>query len=184
MEWFDRLYHMVNKSFEEEFGAAPTTEERMIMNVSLTFKDDGTVGIEYDTEAIASSFEAYMSSIIDFIKDAVYQQLIDQGIGTSVEEIDAFMESIGYTMDQFIQETFGALDFASLISEDGLPSSNVYKIEDGKLYMEESVEEYQEGNYAEFTINASTLTFTEIYEDGKPTEEMREILPLVFDRVG
>ena len=175
---------MVNKSFEEEFGAAPTTEERMIMNVSLTFKDDGTVGIEYDTEAIASSFEAYMSSIIDFIKDAVYQQLIAQGIGTSVEEIDAFMESIGYTMDQFIQETFGALDFASLISEDGLPSSNVYKIEDGKLYMEDSVEEYQEGNYAEFTINASTLTFTEIYEDGKPTEEMREILPLVFDRVG
>ena len=120
----------------------------------------------------------------DFIKDAVYQQLIAQGIGTSVEEIDAFMESIGYTMDQFIQETFGALDFASLISEDGLPSSNVYKIEDGKLYMEDSVEEYQEGNYAEFTINASTLTFTEIYEDGKPTEEMREILPLVFDRVG
>lgn len=175
---------MVNKSFEEEFGAAPTTEERMIMNVSLTFKDDGTVGIEYDTEAIASSFEAYMSSIIDFIKDAVYQQLIDQGIGTSVEEIDAFMESIGYTMDQFIQETFGALDFASLISEDGLPSSNVYKIEDGKLYMEDSVDEYQEGNYAEFTINANTLTFTEIYEDGKPTEEMREILPLVFDRVG
>ena len=50
--------------------------------------------------------------------------------------------------------------------------------------MEDSVEEYQEGNYAEFTINASTLTFTEIYEDGKPTEEMREILPLVFNRVG
>lgn len=176
---------IANKSFEAELGSVPTESARLTMDITLTFNEDGTLNVEYDTAAAAVSFEAYMNSIGDFIKDAMYGQLIEEGVGSNEEEIDAFFASIGYTMDTLIDEVFGALDFESIISDEDISDSYVYKIEDDtKLYMEESVDDYKEGDYAEFTISGNTLTLTEIYEDGAPTEEMREILPLVFEKVG
>lgn len=178
------LTDTVNESLEEMIGAAPTTEAKLTIDVTVTFKDDGTASFEYDTEAIANSFETYMHSLSGFIKDTVYQQLIDQGIVSSVEEVDELMSSMGYTMDEFIEATFGELDFESILSDEALPSSYVYKIENGKLYMEESAEDYEEGSYAEFTIDGDTLTLTAFYEDGELDDEINELAPLVFNKVG
>ena len=151
-------------------------EEPISLDMTFTFNEDGTYAVNMDEDSLNSA----MDTLVDVVIDLLIEMYESQGV-----DINEMLAAEGMTMDDFTQEIMGSMDLEEMMGE--TETTGYYKYEDGKFYTAEDKEDL-EGDLEALectlvTLTSTTLTFTDIEQDGeKMSELMPDMFPMVFTR--
>lgn len=183
------LKDMINKMMETELGMPVDVETSLIMPITLTFTEDGKASLTVDNQSIKDNMVGYLQSLGEILMEVIYQQGEAQGM--SREEMDAALELQGLAKETLIDSLLAEIDVDELFDTSELSKNGVYKVADGKLWIEDTKEDFKDTDYATFELSGDTLTITALEGDSDDTEALEEfkemgfgLFPLVFTRQG
>jgi len=137
--------------------------------IDLTFNKDDT----YEMSVNEASMEKNIDLLLDGLKDDLTKYFEDmiaaEGLDVTVDEM---LGTIGYTMDQLMEESFDKDDLMSSMNE--MESSGTYKVGKGTLILTDD-----EGPGTEsYKLEGDKLTLTGEGAD----EDLEDMYPMVFTR--
>lgn len=145
----------------------------LTMDFVMTFNEDGTFAMVGD----AASIDTLLVNLKDQMKDGMIKMLEDvlaaEGVEMTIEE---FLAASNMDMDELIEESLADVSPEEMI--ESMENDGTYKVEDGKLYLNEF--EPEDAQVFEIKDGVMTLQVSE----GDKGEEMMDILfPMVLKRV-
>ena len=161
---------MVNQQFNDSGMGEILQLDKMGLVIALELKDDNTYTMAFDKDALAATMEDAKAQM----KDGLMNYFAQQAPGVDVE---AALAQSGVDLDEMMNES---IDLDSMAG--ALDLAGQYKAEDGRLYLSENVDQAPDkSEYIPYTLNGDQLTLD---AEGDVTEEMADLLPMVFQRVG
>lgn len=143
---------------EDGLGAAFGLDEDITMSTSavltaeLVLASDKTYTMGFNKEASKSSLDAYFNEMIDQIVEVCYRTAEESGV--TREQLD---EGYGGDFRAYAEESLsGMIDFDQMLDNN---ERGVWKVENGKLYLAESEDSFDENSAISYTLNGSSLTF-------------------------
>lgn len=140
------------------------------IKLTLSFRDDDTYTMSIDEAALEDSvdqvIELFRTGIVNYFEDMIAQSGLDM-------TVDDVLAASGYTLDQFLEETFDKEDIMS--SMDEMESSGTFEAKDNILYLTD-----EDGTGLEaYELDGDKLTLTgEGVDDG----ELEGLYPLVLTK--
>lgn len=182
MDLSEMMQEMISSSLGEELSGVDT---EFIIPLNLTFREDKTWTLAMDMDSMTAAMERFMDSIVDVVVEMLYTEGEAQGLDRATLDA-AFLQEYGMSVEEYGRTILGELDFSEAFA-DYEDLTGVYQLENGKLFMENSAEEFDENDYAIYSVDGDQLSLDadENSEDNDVIEEMREFgieLPLVFER--
>ncbi len=122
-----------------------------IVQYTLSFREDGTYELSVDEDA----YERAIDNVLEVCRDWFYDYFADaiqkEGLDMTVDE---YLESVGYTMDSLMEESFDKDDLMS--TKDQMEQSGTYQADDGSLLLVSGGGEEE----LSYTLNGKKLTLT------------------------
>ena len=109
-----------------------------------------TYTLNVDRDALKTSLQTYIDSLIPVAVEMIYQQLEDQGMNRA--DIDEAMAAEGVTVEEYVQQMM-----------DGLADENesgYYRAAKGKLYLSDKADTFSDDSCAEYTLSGGTMQWT------------------------
>lgn len=133
-----------------------------------------------------------MEGVADELTDKLFEQM-RSGLETMLEEalrdaeldmtLDEFLTASGISMDDLLDELAAEFDLTDSIS--ALSVSGKYMVEGDKLYTSDDMDsEIDPEEYTTFTLVDGVLTFVSVTDSDVDADDLADILPLTFHRVG
>lgn len=145
---------------------------RVDISLTVEFDKSGSYELVYSVNE---------SQLMAMFRDGMEMMLDDMLVGTgyTIEDLaaDENMTRDEY-LDALIEQSLDSDDLMSSIEESN--ESGTFEMKDGKLYLIESGDEKEDGDYIEYTIDDDELVFVTEYDDGE--EEYSVIFPMTFER--
>lgn len=145
---------------------------RVDISLTVEFDKSGSYELVYSVNE---------SQLMSMFRDGMEMMLDDMLVGTgyTIEDLaaDENMTRDEY-LDALIEQSLDSDDLMSSIEESN--ESGTFEMKDGKLYLIESGDEKEDGDYIEYTIDDDELVFVTEYDDGE--EEYSVIFPMTFER--
>lgn len=168
------------ESFNQELAADPEMAEYLSLEslevgYTLTFSEDDTFALTVDT----ASMDAAAVTLAETMTEGMKKYFADAFAAEGIEmDVDAALAAMGMDLDALVDELM-----AEIFTEEAYAEMNVsgkYKVEGGKLYLSESVDEEPSTDaYNPYTLDGSTLTL----EAGTDADgEMAYLFPMVLTR--
>lgn len=173
------MANYLNEEFEAEGMQDYLNVSTFAVVMRFTFNQDGTYSCEADQAAFEQTVEGLKEEMkAGFVKYAE-DMIADAGMDMTAEELFAQM---GTSLDDLINDSFSAEDLSDVT--DMAAAEGNYETKDGKLYLSDG-KEYQVDPeiYEVYTIEGDKMTFVESV-GGDADDDMAELYPLEFQRVG
>lgn len=126
----------------------------------LKLNEDGTYTLNVDRDALKTSLQTYIDSLIPVAVEMIYQQLEDQGMNRA--DIDEAMAAEGVTVEEYVQQMMDAsIDVDQMM--DGLADENesgYFRAAKGKLYLSDKADTFSDDSCAEYTLSGGTMQWT------------------------
>lgn len=182
----------INASMGE--GMPPFSIDSFPVNITYTFRDDGTYEESQDSEVFKASIEKLMKALVNWMDDYLLKSLgdafIQQGVSGDFSTWEGIERAAGMTKDEIYQQTLG-MDLESFfglilnnLSLDRLSESTQqgkYEVELGKLYMSDSLtKDVSKTDYTRLSINDRIMSWLGYVGNG----EGSFAYPAIFNRVG
>lgn len=136
------------------------TDATVEMVYAITFNEDGTYTLNVDRDALKTSLQTYIDSLIPVAVEMIYQQLEDQGMNRA--DIDEAMAAEGVTVEEYVQQMMDAsIDVDQMM--DGLADENesgYFRAAKGKLYLSDKADTFSDDSCAEYTLSGGTMQWT------------------------
>lgn len=167
--------------FNEELAAEPEMAEYLSVETleigfQLTFNEDDTYALTVDPTTMDAAAETLGQVVSEGMRKYFSDALAAQGIEMDIDEALAAM---GMDLDALVEEMKD-----EVFSEEAVAEMNVegrFKVEDGKLYLTESVdEEPVGGEYNTYTLDGDKLTLD---AGSEADSDMAFMFPMVLERV-
>lgn len=153
--------------------------EELPATVKLEFYADGTYQVQLDQQSVQAACQEAMPVLEQGIWDYwrnLYAQKAPGG------DLQAYLQSLGVTRQELMEEVLGDTLAQELIIEIGLSQEGNFSVEKGKIRFSQSLEdEPAEESYHTYKINGKTLTiYPGKYESSRDEEYFKKTLPLQF----
>lgn len=140
-------------------GTDMEIDATMSARLEYTFNEDKTYSVTVDADAMAESMTNYMTDIKGVLVEYLYQTFEAQGL--SREDADTALQAqAGCTAAELIDLLLSQVDFTEMIDTEEMTQTGVYKVEDGKIFMAETEEDFDDGVYLTYTVDGSTMSLT------------------------
>lgn len=167
----------LNKQWDES-GYDIAVDEKCEIYLQFVFEEDGSCGAYVELEATMESMETYFTSIRESLAEVFYGEAEKNGM-TPEQFDEALLALGGSTVEDMCREITdqilnGLEDSFEENEEIGL---GFYRVEDGKLYIEDTEEELETTeDYAELKLDGNQLTMNlqEAFDDAD-FDEMEEL---------
>ncbi len=126
--------------------------------ICMEFNADDTAAMYIDEEKTKASIESFFSGMTAPLVDMLYQKFADSGIDREDAD-EALSAQYGCTVAEYAEQLIATMSESLSNSTDFTEASKsgYYAIIDGKLYIENTVEELETGKGTEFELNGDTL---------------------------
>lgn len=135
-------------------------QEGVNQGAGMDLSTDGTYTLNVDRDALKTSLQTYIDSLIPVAVEMIYQQLEDQGMNRA--DIDEAMAAEGVTVEEYVQQMMDAsIDVDQMM--DGLADENesgYYRAAKGKLYLSDKADTFSDDSCAEYTLSGGTMQWT------------------------
>lgn len=176
------LFNMAISMGDETVGEFVHVEKLEFL-MQFTFREDGTCAIALDEEALQSTMAGMAEDLQEGFTSYFEYMIESNQLGVTVEE---FLAASGIeSMDEYIEAMIGGFDE---ISESFETTSN-WRIEDGKLYVTEKIDESEVVSYYTYELTENELKLLELHaeEEGGDTAGMfgdllDDLFPMVLTR--
>lgn len=159
-KWTCDITEEFQKGVNEGAGMDVPVEAKVEMTFVLVFNEDGTYTLNVDRDALKTSLQTYIDSLIPVAVEMIYQQLEDQGMNRA--DIDEAMAAEGVTVEEYVQQMMDAsIDVDQMM--DGLADENesgYYRAAKGKLYLSDKADTFSDDSCAEYTLSGGTMQWT------------------------
>lgn len=173
------LFNMAISMGDETVGEFVHVEKLEFL-MQFTFREDGTCAIALDEEALQSTMAGMAEDLKEGFNSYIEYMIEANQLGVTVEE---FLAASGIeSMDEYIQAMIGGFDE---ISESFETTSN-WRIEDGKLYVTEKIDESEVVSYYAYELTENELKLLELHteeEDGDMAGMFGDLLGDLFPMV-
>ena len=149
-KWNCDITEMFQEGVNQGAGMDLSTDAAMERVVVLKLYEDGTYTLNVDRDALKTSLQTYIDSLIPAAVEMIYQQLEDQGMNRA--DIDEAMAAEGVTVEEYVQQMM-----------DGLADENesgYYRAAKGKLYLSDKADTFSDDSCAEYTLSGGTMQWT------------------------
>ena len=149
-KWNCDITEMFQEGVNQGAGMDLATDATMEMVFVLKLNEDGTYTLNVDRDALKTSLQTYIDSLIPAAVEMIYQQLEDQGMNRA--DIDEAMAAEGVTVEEYVQQMM-----------DGLADENesgYYRAAKGKLYFSDKADTFSDDSCAEYTLSGGTMQWT------------------------
>lgn len=120
-KWNCDMTEMFQEGVNQGAGMDLSTDATMEMVFVLKLNEDGTYTLNVDRDALKTSLQTYIDSLIPVAVEMIYQQLEDQGMNRA--DIDEAMAAEGVTVEEYVQQMMDAsIDVDQMM--DGLADEN------------------------------------------------------------
>ncbi len=139
---------------------------------ALEVKDDGTYAMTVDKDALAASLKDVAGQVKDGAIAYMEKMFRDQGLEFNVDEAMAGVDIDGMVNQIFSEEAVNSM-------ADSVALAGRYKVEEGKLYLSDSLDK-EPGGCVSFVLNGDALTLDK--GDGEVPGGLDQFLPMEFTR--
>ena len=149
-KWNCDITELFQEGVNQGAGMDLSTDATMEMVFVLKLNEDGTYTLNVDRDALKTSLQTYIDSLIPVAVEMIYQQLEDQGMNRA--DIDEAMAAEGVTVEEYVQQMM-----------DGLADENesgYYRAAKGKLYLSDKADTFSDDSCAEYTLSGGTMQWT------------------------
>ena len=149
-KWNCDITEMFQEGVNQGAGMDLATDATMEMVFVLKLNEDGTYTLNVDRDALKTSLQTYIDSLIPAAVEMIYQQLEDQGMNRA--DIDEAMAAEGVTVEEYVQQMM-----------DGLADENesgYFRAAKGKLYLSDKADTFSDDSCAEYTLSGGTMQWT------------------------
>lgn len=149
-KWNCDMTEMFQEGVNQGAGMDLSTDATMEMVFVLKLNEDGTYTLNVDRDALKTSLQTYIDSLIPVAVEMIYQQLEDQGMNRA--DIDEAMAAEGVTVEEYVQQMM-----------DGLADENesgYFRAAKGKLYLSDKADTFSDDSCAEYTLSGGTMQWT------------------------
>ena len=149
-KWNCDMTEMFQEGVNQGAGMELSTDATMEMVFVLKLNEDGTYTLNVDRDALKTSLQTYIDSLIPVAVEMIYQQLEDQGMNRA--DIDEAMAAEGVTVEEYVQQMM-----------DGLADENesgYFRAAKGKLYLSDKADTFSDDSCAEYTLSGGTMQWT------------------------
>lgn len=177
-------------SLEAEIGDAMDYFDfgKLISVATFNFNEDGTykMTMKLDDKSLDEFNTVLEDGLMAMMYDATNEELAAYGM--TMEEGDAaYLETYGMTIEEYnelyVEAFMEEMDIQQLFADSSVEGN--WKVEDGKLYMTEDIDEteFDAGDYDVYKeLTESSFTIVEEYVNGEKDEA--NMYPMVFTKVG
>lgn len=159
-KWNCDMTEMFQEGVNQGAGMDLSTDATMEMVFVLKLNEDGTYTLNVDRDALKTSLQTYIDSLIPVAVEMIYQQLEDQGMNRA--DIDEAMAAEGVTVEEYVQQMMDAsIDVDQMM--DGLADENesdYFRAAKGKLYLSDKADTFSDDSCAEYTLSGGTMQWT------------------------
>lgn len=155
--------------------------EKLPAIVVLTFYADGTYQAQLDQQSVFDACQKVMPALEQGIWDHWRNLYVVQAPGGDLE---AYLQSLGVTRQELMEEVLGDTLAQELILEIGLSREGNFTVEKGKLRFSQSLEDaIEEESYHTYRIKGKILTISPgEYSSSRAESYYAEKLPLSFQK--
>ena len=149
-KWNCDMTEMFQEGVNQGAGMDLATDATMEMVFVLKLNEDGTYTLNVDRDALKTSLQTYIDSLVPAAVEMIYQQLEDQGMNRA--DIDEAMAAEGVTVKEYVQQMM-----------DGLADENesgYFRAAKGKLYLSDKADTFSDDSCAEYTLSGGTMQWT------------------------
>ena len=149
-KWNCDITELFQEGVNQGAGMDLATDATMEMVFVLKLNEDGTYTLNVDRDALKTSLQTYIDSLIPAAVEMIYQQLEDQGMNRA--DIDEAMAAEGVTVEEYVQQMM-----------DGLADENesgYFRAAKGKLYLSDKADTFSDDSCAEYTLSGGTMQWT------------------------
>ena len=105
-KWNCDMTEMFQEGVNQGAGMDLATDATMEMVFVLKLNEDGTYTLNVDRDALKTSLQTYIDSLVPAAVEMIYQQLEDQGMNRA--DIDEAMAAEGVTVKEYVQQMMDA----------------------------------------------------------------------------
>lgn len=159
-KWNCDITKMLQESIDQGAGMDLSTDATVEIVLVLDLNEDGTYTLSVDRDAMKTSLQTYIDSLIPAAVEATYQQLEAQGMSRA--DIDAAMAAEGTTVEEFMKQMLDAMIDVDQMA-DGMAEesdSGYYRAAKGKLYLSDKADTFSDDSCAEYTLSGGTMQWT------------------------
>lgn len=158
---------MMEEELESSLGDSLEVGQDLIMPLVFTFNEDKTFSLSIDADATTDSLNVYVEALTSALVEYMYKMGEDSGMDRDTFAA-AMQEAYGMSLEDYCSDLMSSLDVESLVETMDQEDSGYFKAKDGKLYFAASQDGFSDDEYYAYTLEGSTLTFTEM--SGDPLE--------------
>lgn len=161
-------------------------DEKLVMPLLLTFNEDMTVVASVDTEVVERSLDIYLDALIDSLVEMMYKEAENSGINR--DDFDALVEeAYGMGLAEYCEAIMEeSVDIDMILDDLDMEESAGWKVEGGKLYVDENGTGFDAECYVEYTISGGKMTFTAEKGDAMGLKDLGDELgfgyPMVWEK--
>lgn len=161
---------------------------KIMTELTFTFNEDGTykMTMELSNKTVKAFNTALEEGVRAYMEDIIAAQI--EAYGMTMEEFEAeYLEETGVTVaddiDANIEELMAEFDIEELLADSSIEGN--WKVENGKLYMTEDVDDdFEDGTYDVYEdLTEESFKIVAEYNDGEEDTESG-VYPIAFTKVG
>lgn len=162
----------------DETMAAYVQVKDFTLNMTVTFKEDGTYTMGIDEASMTAAMEGVLAALKDGMYDYFEDVLAEAGLNMTVDEL---LAESGISMDELMDEAFSEAMKEDMFGD--LSSQGNFEVKDGKLFLSDGLDyAVDETIYEVYTLKGNTLTFEESV--GSDLDQVFiDMYPLIFEKV-
>lgn len=172
-KWNCDITKVMQESVNQGAGMDLSTDAAVEIVFVLDLNEDGTYTLSVDRDAMKTSLQTYIDSLIPAAVEATYQQLEAQGMSRA--DIDAAMAAEGTTVEGFMKQILDAVidvdQMADGIAEES--DTGYFRAAKGKLYLSDKEDTFSDDSCAEYKLSGDTMQWTSA--DADFIDDMSEI---------
>ncbi|MCD8120546.1 MAG: hypothetical protein LUE29_13915 [Lachnospiraceae bacterium] len=176
---------VINEQLSDSLGTEIEDVSGAILYYDLALDEDGTWALglaESDTLAV---LETYVEGVGDWLVSYLYDYA--EELGYSNEDYDALIQNEGYDdltayVKEMMQDSLTAEDILSYFDDLFDAAEGVFKYEDGKIWLAETGNDYDDEAYFTYEVSSDELTITGAVGDTLLLDPEDDVYPLKMAR--
>lgn len=149
--------------------------EKLDFPMQFSFDEDGTYTVSLDEDAIKASLAEIEEDLLNGLNNYFAYRIEENELNMTVEDL---LIASGYeSMDEYLDMVMGGFEGAS----ESLVTTGNWKIEDGKLYMDNENAEIDENEYFTYELTDNELTLLEVFGTDMEDHDMETLFGALLD---
>ena len=171
----------IGKELEDQLGETVSVDAELVLPISFTFNKDNTFTLELQGDSMKQDFRAYVEVLTAYVTELVYSQA--EELEMSREDFDAaFQEVYGATVEEYCGEMMSDLLADDFLADLSSKDEGVYKVNEGKLFVAETKDGFEEDVYLNYTVEDGRLNITAVSGGALDMDALDLEFPMVFEK--